>query len=160
MADAVETAETLPARITGKELELAYRAILDGDVVPEIGDPEVVSRAIMARVMDAESFEDAFAPQSLKSWSDYLDVPVLVREVRLNKSTVKRVAGMPSVYAVVDIAFLTGNQQGEVETVSCGGRNVMIQLVKMLEKDWLDKPVQLVSKVTAEGFDVLWLVAA
>lgn len=142
------------------EIEAAYRAIFDGSEVPSIGDPEVVSRAIMARIMDAETFEDAFAPQELTPWTEYLGLAVRVLDVRLNKSTVQRKVGQPSVYAVVDIAFAEGEKAGEIETVSCGGRNVLVQLMKMLEKNWLDHPVRLIAKDTAQGYDTLWLVGA
>ncbi len=122
-----------------------------------MADPEVVSRAIMERILAAETFEEAFQPQSLPSWgSDFLGVPVFVRDIRLNKSTVKGGTG-PSVYAVVDIADAV---KGDVHTVTCGGRNVLVQLIKMLEKDWLNKPVKMTERPTAEGYNVLWLEAA
>jgi len=148
---ALDTTKPTPAA-----LKLAYAAILDGDKLPIASDPEAMSRAIVERIMNAETFEEAFQPQELKSWSDYLDKPVLVRTFKLNNSTFEGEGGS-SVYAVVDIADAT---TGEIDTVTCGGRNVLTQLVKMLEKGWLDKPVKLIAKQTAEGYQALWLQAA
>lgn len=148
--------ETALARVTPKQIEQAYRSIIDGDVLPDVGDPEVISRAIMERIMAAETFEETFAPQNLIAWRELLDVPVLVRDLHLNRSTVEGGTG-PAVYAVVDLVVV---KTGEIKTVTCGGRNVLIQLVKMLEKGWLDRAVKITQKRTGEGFNVLWLVPA
>ncbi len=138
------------------ELERAYDAILNGTPLPQGGDPEVVSRAIVERILAAETFEDAFKPQELAAWREYLDVPVEVRSFHLNPTTYE-VEGGSSVYAVVDLARL---DDGEHMTVTCGGRNVLAQLVKMLEAGWMDRPVKLVGRQTAEGYQALWLEAA
>jgi hypothetical protein len=145
------------AKLTQADIDVAYSAILDGTPIPNqgTGDPAAVSRAIAERILKSETFEDVFKAQDLDAWTNYIGVPVFVQEFHLNP-TGYSVEGNPSVYAVVDIANVS---DGEVKTVTCGGRNVMAQLVKMLEKGWLDRPVQLVSKRTAEGYDALWLQA-
>ena len=131
----------------------AYAAILDGEAPPMVADPEVVSRAILERIMRAESFDEAFRPQTLTAWKDLEGVPVVVSDFKLNPSGLEG----QSVYAVADV---TRVDTGEMLTVTCGGRNVMMQLVKALEMGWLDKPVAIVSKQTSEGYSVLWLEAA
>lgn len=155
MADSPGTALEKPSK---KELETAYAAIMEGKEIPTVGDPEVISRQIMERILNAETFEDAFQAQSLPAWRDTLmNVPVFVRDIRLNPSKYKESGS--SVYAVVDVQPFS-TETGEMEetrTVAIGGRNVLMQLVKMLEKGWSDKPVQLISRDTTEGYEALWL---
>jgi hypothetical protein len=158
MANEPGTALEKPSQ---KELDLARAAIMDGKEIPTGGDPEVISRAIMERILNAESFEEAFQSQTLPAWRDTLvDKPVYVRDVRFNPSTKRdKDKQGPSIYAVVDVQPFdpeTGEMQ-DVRTVSCGGRNVLIQLYKMLEKGWADRPVMLISKDTSEGYEALYL---
>lgn len=141
-----------------EELKLAYGAVLNGDVLPASADPEVMSQAIAQRIADAESFDEVFRPQSLPSWGrQFLGIPVRIRDVRLNRST-KSEDGKsgPSVYAVVDLLVV---ETGEMVTVQCGGRNVLVQLLKIVEKRWTEQTYRLVSKPTGSGYDVLWLEA-
>jgi hypothetical protein len=137
------------------QIELAYQAILGDAELPIASDPEAMSRAIVERIMQAETFDDAFKPQNLEAWREYLDVPVLVRGFHLNRSSFDG-QGAP-IYAVVDISRL---DDGELLTVTCGGRNVLTQLVKMLEKGWQENPVKLTGRQTGEGYTALWLEAA
>ena len=135
--------------------DAAVKAITEGTEVDiPVGDPEAVSRAIVERVLAAESFEDAFAPQEIPSWRSLMDVPVLVRSVHLNRSTFD--AGSP-IYAVCDLMIA---DSGEITTVTCGGRNVLAQLLTMLKNGWQNHPVRLTAKTTGEGYSVLWLQAA
>jgi hypothetical protein len=152
------TGTDLMSKPTKAQIELAYSAIMGDAELPQSNDPEVVSRAIMERILRAETFEEAFKPQELEGWREYLGVPVLVRSFHLNPSGFAAEGGAP-VYAVVD---LTLGENGEAVTVTCGGRNVLMQLVKALEKGWLDKPVKLVAKKTNadHGGSALWLEAA
>jgi hypothetical protein len=132
----------------------AYSAILDNEV-PEgwaSSDPEIVTREILERIMNAETFDDAFVPQEVASWQDMLDTPVRVIDFKFNKSALENQA----IYAVVELALVDG---GEVKTVTCGGRNVMMQLVKAKEKGWLGKPVAMTAKKTGDNNTVLWLTA-
>lgn len=141
-----------------EQIELAYQAILGDAELPAATDPEVVSRAIMERILAAETFEAAFAAQNLEGWREYLDVPVFVQGFHLNRSTYDAPGSSP-VYAVVDLTLAA---DGEPVTVTCGGRNVLMQLVKMLERGWFDRPVRLVAKQTAadHGGSALWLESA
>jgi hypothetical protein len=158
-------ATDLEKRASPEAIALAYGAILGEEQLPEYADPEVISRAIMERIIEAETFEDAFQPQTLVAWREMLNEPVFVQDFRLNRSSIKDSAS--PVYAVVDLARADGKnwrdksgKESRVIAVTCGGRNVLVQLVKALEKGWLDKPVKLTSKQTGEGFNVLWLEAA
>lgn len=148
------TSQDLAAR--RQQIAVATRAILDGEIDEGFqSDPEVVSRMILERILNAETFEDAFAPQTLDPWREALmDVPVQVAEFRFNRSGFK--AGSP-IYAVVDLTRL---DTGEQVTVTCGGRNVLAQLLVALKNGWTDRPVAMTSKETSEGNQVLWLVPA
>lgn len=143
-----------------KEIERAFKVILGDEELPSASDPEIVSRAIVERIMAAETFDETFRPQQLESWQQYLDTPVVVRTFHLNRTTfdASENAGAP-VYAVCDLVL----GDGEIVTVTCGGRNVLAQLVKMLQNGWLDNAdyaVKMTAKRTAEGYNALWLVAA
>lgn len=151
---------TAVARKASKdELKVAWTAIMTGELPDGFGaagDARGTALAIVDRIKHSESFEDVFNPQELPAWRDnYLGVPLLVRDLHLNKSTVAG-EGAP-IYAVVDIEPLDGRPPA---TVSCGGQNVLAQLLKMLENGWWDKPVKMIAKRTAEGYDALWLVSA
>lgn len=143
---------------TAEELEVVYGAIMDGsEITLQVADPDTIARDIAERIKNAETFEDAFGVQELDSWSDYEGVPFFVRSLKFNKSTQNQKAGSPSVYAVVE---LDRADDGETITVTTGGKNVLIQLVKMIEKGWTDKPVKLTSMPTGSGNTVHRLVPA
>jgi hypothetical protein len=151
---AEETTQAI-AKVDAKQLEMIYSAILGDATLPVESDPEAISRAIVERIMTADTFEDAFRPQQLEAWREYLEVPVLVRGLHFNPTTFEGQGS--SIYAVVDIERL---DNGETLTVSCGGRNVLTQLVKMVQNGWTDRPVKMIDKPTQEGYKALWLVAA
>ena len=146
---------------TPEQIEVAKRAILDGEALPDFGDPELVSRAIVERLLGSQTFEAAFAPQNLEGWQEYLGVPVLVRDFHLNRTRFDdRAEGSPSVYAVCDLERLDGEDPATLQ-VSVGGMNVLAQLLLIVERDWWDKPVKMIAKETATpGRKVLWLESA
>ncbi len=148
---------TALAKTGAAQLELIAKVIVGEAELPPNADPEAMSRAIMERILAAESFEDVFTQQSLTPWRSMLDVPVVVRGVHFNRSTIEG-EGAP-VYAVVDLV----DPNGEAQTVTCGGRNVLAQLVKGLQEGWLvdeRRPVKLIENKTAAGYGALWLEAA
>lgn len=158
MANPTEESVAL-IKATPEELQQAYRAVLEGDVLPEYADPEAMSLAIAKRIAEADSWEETFQPQTLSSWRDAaMGVPVLIKDVHLNRSSFDGQG--PSVYAVVTISF--PDSQGEMhdEMVTCGGRNVLVQLLNHIRFGKTDRLVRLTSKDTASGYDVLWLEAA
>lgn len=157
------TTEVDKPKITKAEIEAAKKSILFGEPLPgaDTKDAEAISIEIAQRIFGAETFEEAFNAQELQGWQELMDVPVLVRDVKLN-STGFEVANGSSIYAVVDLLVID-KETGEfttAQTVTCGGRNVLAQLVKMLEQGWMDRPVKLAAKGTAEGYQALWLVPA
>lgn len=163
MAEGQELAKTHEP-LTPHDLEAAYGAILDGKPVAQFDtDPEIVSRRILERILAADSFEEAFRPQELDGWQVYVNRPVRVIDFHLNPSTKKSENGKvtASVYAVVDLLLIDPNgEAGDEVTVSCGGRNVLAQLVTMRQNGWMDRTVKLTAKQTGEGNTALWLEAA
>lgn len=143
-----------------EELDVFWKAILDGELPEGFGaaeDADAVSRAIVERIRGEEDFDSVFGEQELAAWRDtLLDVPVQVVNFHLNKSTVDGGRGGP-LYAVVEVVRLSDSEQ---LTVTCGGRNVLAQLAKILENGWWDKPVKMVARRTGEGYDVLRLAKA
>lgn len=145
-----------PAMIEAKPelVEAAYAAILDGKLPPEVGDPTVTARAIQERIKSAKTFEDAFRPSSLESWSEYEDVPVVVHSFHLNPSSFEN----QTAYAVVEIGI---PETGEFRTVSTGGNNVLMQLVKAWELGAFPFRAVLKAKATqTPGRQTFWLEAA
>lgn len=143
-----------------EQLQQAYNVIMGTEEAPRFADPEALSLAILQRIMEAETFEQAFTAQKLVPWRELLELPVFVQDVKFNRSTFESGEGSASspLYAVVD---LTRADDGEPVTVTCGGRNVLVQLIRGMQKGWLqDKPVKMIEKPTSEGFKVLWLEAA
>ena len=139
---------------------MAVSAILDGKDV-ELGpggDPEQVSRAILERILEAETADDIFRPQTLSSWRECIDRPAQVYGFHLNRSTFEGSEGRtnPTVYAVVDLEWL---DDGERESVTCGGRNVMMQLIQAMRHNLFPVKVKLTANRTAEGYQALWLEA-
>lgn len=150
--DAGEVA--LPAKM---QLEAVYRSLQTNEPLPITGDPEVMSRLIMERILAAETFDEAFRPQKLDAWREaFPERAVRVLGLHFNNSAIEGGSGA-AFYAVVDLVDV---ESGVTQTVTCGGRNVLAQLVKMVEKGWQDHPVRLTSKRTSEGYNALWLEAA
>ena len=150
-----DEAQASTAIVPAAELELAYAAILDGEPLPiEASDPEQVSRVILERIMQSDSIEAVLTPQSLPAWRDSLDRPAVVQSFRFNRSSFEQGS---SVYIVADLAW---QDTGELEAVSIGGRNVMVQLLRMMQLGALSTPVRLTSRKTGEGYQVLWLEPA
>jgi hypothetical protein len=150
-----ETAGTDVAPVDKKrvaQLELVHQAILGNAELP-VQDPEAMSRAIMERILQSTSFEDVFTQQSLTPWRAMLGVPFFVKDVHFNRSGFEG----QNVYAVCDLDPAAG---GDQVTVTCGGQNVLAQLVVMLKNGWQDRPVRMIENKTAEGYGALWLEAA
>ena len=132
-------------------------AILDGELPPEIGDPNIVARAIRARILDG-SFEEALAPaQQLAGWRDaYLDEDVTVFGFHLNRSSKGDADGSGiAAYAVVELMV---TDTGEIDTVQTGGGNVLAQLVKAWEARAFPFRCRMIAKPTGTaGRSTFWL---
>jgi hypothetical protein len=140
---------------TPELVEQAYNAIINKELPPEIGDPEITARLIMERIK-AGTFDESMDPrESLASWSkEYAEQPVTVIGFHLNPSTFENEEGEKGVYAVVELMV----EGGELVTVSCGGGNVLMQLVKAWEENRYPFVCQLTGKATSTpGRKTYWL---
>lgn len=143
--------------VRDEKLALIHKAILGEAELPPV-DAAAMSRAILERILESDSFEQAFTQQSLTPWRTMLGVAVVVTDVRFNRSSFNDGQG-PSIYAVCDLVI---QDTGEAVTVTCGGQNVLGQLLKGVERGWLieeARPVRMIENMTSEGYGALWLEA-
>jgi hypothetical protein len=142
-----------------KEVEKLELAILgEGEWENAISDdPEEVTREIARRILTAESEGDIYKQDSTLSATDVLGVPLNIRTVRWQKS---RMDGAANVFAIIGATRLN---DGSDLLITCGGRNVMAQLLQAgrLGKIPSEMPVMFTEKETGTpGRSTLWLTAA
>jgi hypothetical protein len=134
--------------LTGADLE-AYFADLK---VPEIQDSAAVEEAILLNILEARTPAEALKGGTLAKASDLIGVPIEIRDVHFNRSAFDSREGA---YAVIDA--IRGDT-GEVLTIGCGARKVMIQAYKFKREGWLPAELEFAENTTANGFGVLSLV--
>lgn len=138
---------------TPELMEMAYAAVMDGTMPPEVGDPAITTRAIQERIRATDKFDEAFKPQSLTPWNELLGEVVTVGGFHLNPSTLE---GQSAVYAVVS---LRREGEDDFKPYSCGGGNVLTQLLKAWEQGWFPFQGVLVSRKTSQNYDTYWIEA-
>jgi hypothetical protein len=142
--------------------ELAVRDPVDltewRELMPDIDaviveDPDAIALEIAKRILSATTADDVLAPQQTTPAEDVLGVPVEVRGVRWNPSAYN---GGPGAYAVIDAVRV---DTGEVLAISCGSRNVIVQLYRLVKLGALPRQVVIVrvSKPTSSGYYPMWL---
>lgn len=143
--------------IAVSDVTAVERALLHGEALPDvITDPDEIRRAIMLRIMEGEDADAILSQGGLTPWQEYLDTPVSVTGVRFNRSTFEPGEGGLPLYAIASIVVLT---TGEALEVSCGGGNVMAQLLAFHKRGLFPQDVQLEKgSETSAGFRPLWLV--
>jgi hypothetical protein len=117
-------------------------------------DPAAISAAIVANILQARTAEDVFGTNDVTPAEDVLGQRLTIRGVRWNRS---RYDDGPTVYAMIDAV----DDDGEVLTISCSGRNVMAQLFRLNELGAFPAVCAIVQadRPTAAGYFVLNLVA-
>lgn len=141
----------------GKELAVAGDSLLDlfvADTRSTItDDPEEVQRAILERILSAQTVEEAFSRQEAWKARDTLGQVLEVRGVRWLESSFE---SGPGIFAALDVVKL---DTGECGVLTCGGVNVLGQLYKAWQLKAL--PLRLrfrqVEKATRAGYHPLWL---
>lgn len=139
---------------TPELVEQVRAAILDGELPPEIGDPQLTARAIKERILAGSLAESMEPAQALPAWRDYMDEDVAVQGFHLNPSNIANDDGEKGVYAVVQIMLV---ESGEIVTVHCGGGNVLAQLVNAWENGAFPFRGKLVERTAGSGRGVLWI---
>lgn len=119
-------------------------------------DPEDTTRAILARILAATTADELLTGHRVVHAQDTLNIPLEIIAVKWQRSTME---GAANVYAV-----LTANIIGTTDqiTVTCGGRNVMMQLLNASHRGFLPLRciIQKSQKPTESGFYPLWLEPA
>lgn len=120
-----------------------------------VEDPEAVQVDIIKRIL-ASKGEEALAQRTPTKARDILGVALEVRGVRWMRSGI---ADNPlGLYALIDASR---GDTGDDVLVTCGGQNVMAQLLVMVRDGVLPQVCKIVEAAeTARGYRPLWLVKA
>lgn len=94
-------------------------ALIMGDVLPEIEDPEQAQRAIVAQVLQAESLQQVFADHSTIATKEMVGVPLRITDGRLMSGNLGE---GDSVYMVIDAVDL---RTGEIVVLNTGAPKIM-----------------------------------
>jgi hypothetical protein len=133
--------------LSGADLEAYFTDVK----TPEIQDSAAVEEAILLNILRARTPDEALKGGTLTKASDVLGVPLSIRDVHFNRSTFDSREGA---YAVIDAVR---RDTGEVLTIGCGARKVMIQVYKFKREEWLPAELVFTENTTANGFGVLSL---
>lgn len=127
-----------------------------GTAEQEQGDPEDTARSILARILSADSADQLLTGHRVVHAQEILGIALDITAVKWQRSTLE---GASNVYAVVTATPL-GSEQ--TQTITCGGRNVMMQLLNAQHRGFLPLRcvIQRSAKPTANGFHPLWLEPA
>lgn len=138
------------------DLELSREAILGTEDPAEIRyqDPVEVARAIVQRILEAPDADAVLDQAAVEHARDVLGIPFTLRGARFQRSKFGGENGGPTLFALLDVV----DGDGAERIVTCGGRNVLAQIYRLLEGGWL--PVQVTiteGSETAQGYRPLWL---
>lgn len=119
-------------------------------------DPEEGAMAIVARILSAETAEDVLAISQVVHAQDILGMPISIHRIKWQRGELE---GSANCYAVITATNL---QDDEKITITCGGINVMTQLVKlgMIGEFPYRARITKATKPTKRGYLPLWLEPA
>lgn len=119
-------------------------------------DPEDSARAILARILSAETSDQLLVGHRVVHAKEILNIPLEVRAVKWQRSAYEEGG---SVYAVITATPLGSETP---QTITCGGRNVMMQLLNASHRGFLPLRCMITeaSKPTEAGYRPLWLEPA
>lgn len=128
-------------------------AMLLGEVEVRMSDPAEAAEAIMRGILAAEDVAAVFEMAGTTPAKELLDVAIIVTDYRFMRS--EHDDGAP-VYALIDAAR---DDTGEALKVTCGGRNVLAQLLTLGRLHALPRRCKIIEagKPTARGFKPMWL---
>jgi|SRR5579859_4809182 len=147
--DEVVQGQLVPTSLGLNDVELM---LLDTSIrVSE--DPEAAARAIVERILGAETIEEAYGVDEVTHCRDILGVPIVILSARWQRSGFEEGAG---IYAIIDGV----TKDGQKLTVSCGARTVMAQLVWSMTHNDLPNTFYFEekSRPTSQGFYPIKLV--
>ena len=120
-----------------------------------VSDPAEVQKGMVARILAAESADDALTQGETIAARDIVGLPIEITGVRWLRSRVENASGIP-VYAAIDA---TDGTTGEKLVVTCGALQVIAQLVRFSQLDAFPLVAKFgtTEKPTAQGYYPLWL---
>ncbi|MGH3572312.1 MAG: hypothetical protein ACRDUW_10855 [Pseudonocardiaceae bacterium] len=123
------------------------QATLDG------ADPEEATRSIIARVLMAETVEDALAQSDIVGVEMLVNASVEIRGVKWMPSAYDK---GPKCYAIMDTVDLVTSQ---ARAVSCGAQTILAQLLRIQVGNAFPVKVKVAQAVrpTAAGNYPMWL---
>lgn len=92
---------------------------------------------IATRLAQSSTPEELFAEDGENGWEKHQNVPFLVKRIYWCRSTFREGAGF---YAIVEAV---NADTGELQVLTTGATNVLVQLAKAEQMGWLDAPLIL-----------------
>jgi hypothetical protein len=140
----------------GIALDLVEQSLVEGVELPELDDPDEIARQIIVRILKADDVEQVLEPAGALGARDLLGVPLEISAVRWQRSSLD---GGPALFALIEAQRL---DEGEPVVVTCGGRNVLAQLLRLAQLSAFPQVVRIVEaeRETSRGYRPLWLVPA
>jgi len=132
---------------------LAIAKAIMGEATIDGGNPEDAGKAIVARLLMAESIDEVLSTNNVIGAEALLNATIEVHGVKWQPSGYDQ---GPKVYALIDCTdVITGQRQ----LVSCGGQNVMAQLLRIQVDNGFPQRVKIVqsARATAAGNYPMWL---
>ena len=142
---------------TPELVALAYDAIQNGTLPPEVGDPKITAQLIMQRIREGTLEESLDPAVSLPNLQDYQDKPMAYVGFHFNPSAFRDAqdnASPSSVYAIIELA---DPATWETTLVQFGGVNVLMQLVKAWEEKKFPFVATLTGAKTGQGYTTFGL---
>lgn len=106
--------------------------------------PEDAARGIVEDILSATSAEEVLDEAEVIHARDMLDVPFVLISARFNNSTAG--GNGIAIYAMLDAALDTG----ERALISCGARNVVAQVHRLMQLNSLPRRVRIVERGVAQ----------
>lgn len=131
------------------------RAIM-GEATIDGGDPDLAGKAIVARLLMADTVEDVLTQNNVTGAEMVLNANMEVRGVKWMPSAYEK---GPKVYALMDVVDLI---TGQARLISCGSANVLAQLLRIQVGNGFPVDVKIVQsqRATAAGNYPMWLEKA
>src|ERR1035437_1027439 len=142
---------------TAELVAMAYDAIQNGTLPPEVGDPKITAQLILQRIREGTLEESLNPAVSLPNLQDYRDKPMVFVGFHFNPSAFRDAtdsASPSSVYAILELA---DPETWETFLVQFGGVNVLMQLVKAWEEGKFPFRATLTGAKTGQGYTTFWL---
>lgn len=119
------------------------QALFDSSVAFQ-EDPAKAAREIVQSILDAEDADEVLSESEVTHARDYLDTPFVALGVNFHTSSYGGEG--PGVFATINAA----TDKGEKLVITCGARNVVAQLYKLLTLNAFPQHVMIVERGTGK----------